>query len=327
MRSESLGRPAVTLLVFLTVLAAPSPATAQPAGPAPRVGILCPWSAADSLTAAMRGALRDTGYVEGKTVVAEWRFADGRTERLPALAAELARLKPDAVVTAGDLAIRALRQATLTIPIVVASDDLVGEGHVASLARPGGNVTGVSILASELNAKRLELLKEAFPAASRIAILWDPATGTFHLRALAAAARSLRVELKILEVRRLEDLDGAFKAARAWRAEALNVLASPLLHALRRSIIERAARNRLPAIYQWAEIAKAGGLMAYGPPLPDVLRATFVQLARVLKGARPAELPVSQPTRFEFVINLVTAKAHGWTIPQAVLTRADEVIN
>lgn len=325
--SETTVRLAVTVGLLLALLAAPAAAQAQPAGTMPRIGILCPWTAADSLTAGMRTALNDAGYVEGKSIVAEWRFADGRTGRLPALGAELARLKPDALVAAGDLAIRALRQATTTIPLVVASDDLVGEGHIASLARPGGNVTGVSILASELNAKRLELLKEAFPKASRVAVLWDPATGTFHLRALEAAGRSLRVELKILEVRRLEDLDGAFKAARAWRAEAINVLASPLLHALRQPIIDRAARNRLPAIYQWGEIAHAGGLMSYGPTLPDVLRATFVQLDRVLKGARPADLPVSQPTRFELVINLKTARAPGWTIPQAVLTRADEVIN
>ena len=320
-------RLAVTVTLFLALLPATPAAEAQSAGTVPRIGIVCPWPAADPLTGVWRAALNDVGYVEGKNIVVEWRFADGRTERLPTLAAELARLNLDAIVTAGDLAIRAVQQATTTIPIVVASDDLVGEGHVASLARPGKNVTGVSILASELNAKRLELLKQAIPAASRIAVLWDPATGTFHLSALHAAARSLKVELKILEVRRLEDLDRAFEAARAWRAEALNVLASPLLHTLRRPIIDRAARHGLTAIYQWGEIAREGGLMSYGPTILDVMRALFVQLDRVLKGARPADLPVSQPTRFELVINLKTAKALGRAIPQAVLTRADEVIN
>ena len=320
-------RLAVTVTLVLALLPATPAAEAQSAGTVPRIGIVCPWPAADPLTGVWRAALNDVGYVEGKNIVVEWRFADGRTERLPTLAAELARLNLDAIVTAGDLAIRAVQQATTTIPIVVASDDLVGEGHVASLARPGKNVTGVSILASELNAKRLELLKQAIPAASRIAVLWDPATGTFHLSALHAAARSLKVELKILEVRRLEDLDRAFEAARAWRAEALNVLASPLLHTLRRPIIDRAARHGLTAIYQWGEIAREGGLMSYGPAFLDVLRALFVQLDRVLKGARPADLPVSQPTRFELVINLKTAKALGRAIPQAVLTRADEVIN
>jgi putative ABC transport system substrate-binding protein len=307
-------------------VAAQFAAEAQPAGIVPRIGILCPWTAADPNTAAMRAALNDAGYVEGKSTLTEWRFANGRTGHLPALGAELVRLKPDALVAAGDLAIRALRQATTTIPIVVATDDLVGEGHVASLARPGGNVTGVSILASELNAKRLELVKEAVPKASRVAILWDPATGAFHLRALEATARSLRVELKTLQVRRLEDLDGAFRSARAWRAEAINVLASPTLHGLRQPIIEGAARNQLPAIYQWREIAQAGGLMSYGPSFRDVLRATFVQLGRVLKGAKPADLPVEQPSKFELIINLKTAKALGLTIPQSLLARADEVI-
>ena len=313
------------LLALALILAVPLAAEAQSAGTVPRIGILCPWPAADPLTGAWRTALNDVGYVEGKNTVVEWRFADGRTERLPTLAAELARLNLDAIVTAGDLAIRAVRHAT-TIPIVAASDDLVGEGHVASLARPGKNVTGVSILASELNAKRLELLKQASPAASRIAVLWDPATGTFHLSALHAAARSLKVELKILEVRRIEDLDGAFEAARAWRAEALNVLASPLLHTLHRPIIDRAGRHRLPAIYQWGEIAREGGLMSYGPTVPDVFSAMFAGLDRVLKGARPADLPVSQPTKFELVVNLKTAKALGLTIPQSMLARADEVI-
>lgn len=274
----------------------------------------------------MRQALRDVGYVEGRDIAVEWRYAEGQTTRLPALAAELARLELDAIVAIGDLAIRAVRQLTTTTPIIAGSDDLVGEGHVASLARPGGNVTGVSILAAELNAKRLEILKEAVPTASRVSVLWDPATGTFHLSTLHAAARTLRVELKVHEVRSAEDLNREFEAARAWRAEALNVLASPTLHALRQRIIDQAALNRLPAIYQWEESVGAGGLMSYGPVRPDAYRAICIQLGRVLKGARPADVSVLQPTTFELIINLKTAKTLGITIPPSLLLRADEVI-
>jgi putative ABC transport system substrate-binding protein len=310
----------------LALLAAPFTAGAQPAGRVPRIGILRLNTAVDPLNELLRQALRDSGYLEGQNIVIEWRFADDRAERLSALAAELARLKPDAIVVAGDAAIRAARQATTTIPIIAGTDDLVGEGHVASLARPGGNVTGVSILAPELNAKRLELLKKAVPKASRIAVLWDPATGAFHLPGLETVARSLRLDLKILEVRRVDDLEGAFKAARAWRAEAVNVLASPLLNALRTPIIDEAARYRLPAIYQWDDSARIGGLMAYGPTLAGYWRLVMLQLDRVLKGAWPADLPVQQPTKFELVINLKTARALGLTIPPSVLARADEVI-
>jgi putative ABC transport system substrate-binding protein len=274
----------------------------------------------------MRQALRDVGYVEGRDIAVEWRYAEGQTTRLPALAAELARLELDAIVAIGDLAIRAVRQLTTTTPIIAGSDDLVGEGHVASLARPGGNVTGVTILAAELNAKRLELLKEAVPTASRVSVLWDPATGTFHLSTLHAAARTLRVELKVHEVRSVEDLNREFEAARAWRAEALNVLASPTLHALRQRIIDQAALNRLPAIYQWEESVGAGGLMSYGPVRPDVYRAICIQLGRVLKGARPADVSVLQPTTFELIINLKTAKTLGITIPPSLILRADDVI-
>jgi ABC-type uncharacterized transport system substrate-binding protein len=184
----------------------------------------------------------------------------------------------------------------------------------------------VSILASELNAKRLETLKAAVPTASRVAVLWDPATGNFHLAPLEAVARKLKVALKIEEIRRAEDLNRAFESARVWRAEAVNVLASPLLHALRQSIIDHAARSRLPAIYQWEESATSGGLMSYGPSRRDVFQVIGVQLDRVLKGAKPGDLPVEQPTKFELVINLKTAKALGLKIPPALLQRADQVI-
>jgi ABC-type uncharacterized transport system substrate-binding protein len=264
--------------------------------------------------------------VEGQSIALEQRWAEGKAERLPALAAELVQLKVDAIMAAGDPAILAAQQATKTIPIVAASDDLVAAGLVTSLARPGGNTTGMSILASELNAKRLELLKETIPRPSRMAALWDPGTGTFHLKSLEAAARSLGVELQILEVRSPDGFRSAFEAAKKGRAGALNVLASPFLHAYQVTIIELAARYRLPAIYQWREMAEAGGLMSYGPSLPGLFRDWVGLLDKILKGAKPADLPVQQPMRFEFVINMKTAKALGITFPQSILIRADQVI-
>ncbi len=305
--------------------AAPA-ADAQQAGKVPRIGVLQVWSSADPMVEQIRQALREVGYVEGQTIAIEFRLAEGKTERLPALAAELVQLKVDAILTFGDPGIRAAQQATQTIPIVVATDDLVGAGLVASFARPGGNTTGVSILASELNAKRLELLKETLPRVSRIAALWDPGTGTFHLKGLEAAARSLGIELQILEVQRPEDFGRAFEAAKKGRAGALNVLASPFLYGHRQTIIDLAAKNRLPAIYQWGEMPEAGGLMSYGPTLSGLLRLCVAVVDKILKGAKPGDLPVEQPTKFELVINLKTAKVLGVNIPQSVLIRADHVI-
>jgi putative ABC transport system substrate-binding protein len=315
----------VTLALALAILVAPV-AAAQSAGKIPRIGVLQVWSSADPMVELIRQSFREVGYVDGQNILIEFRLADGKTERLPALAAELVQLKVDAILTFGDPGIRAAQQATRTIPIVGATDDLVGAGLVASLARPSGNTTGVSILASELNVKRLELLKETFPRVSRIAALWDPGSGTFHLKGLEAAARSLGVELQILEVRRPEDFRRAFEAAKKARVGALNVLASPFLYGHRQTIIDLAAKNRLPAIYQWREMPEAGGLMSYGPTIPELLRLCSAVLDKILKGAKPGDLPIEQPTKFELVINLKTAKALGLKIPQSVLIRADEVI-
>jgi ABC-type uncharacterized transport system substrate-binding protein len=292
-----------------------------------RIGILSPYALDDAWSKELAQALRDAGYVDGRNGKIEWRSAEGQTGRFRALAGELVKLQVDAILAVGDLAIRAARQATATIPIVAASDDLVGEGHVISLARPGGNVTGVSILAAELNAKRLEVLKAAVPTASRIVALWDPATGELHLRTLHAVARTLRVELNIQKLRRADDLSPAFEAARAWHAEAVNVLASPLIWSLRQLVIDQAARTRLPAIYQWGEaVVRDGGLLSYGRTRAEVLRAWIAKLDRVLAGAKPSELPVEQPTKFELVINLKTAKAVGVTIPASLLQQADQVM-
>jgi putative ABC transport system substrate-binding protein len=285
-----------------------------------RVAVIDPFPASDSVNMLIRRILADLGYVEGKTIAIEWRNVE------PALASELTQLRLDAIMAIGASAIQAARQATSTTPIVAGTDDLAGEGHVANLAHPEGNVTGVSILSSELNAKRLELLNAAVPTAVRVAVLWDPATGTFHLPTLHAEAARLRVELNVLKVGRPEDLDNAFESARAWHAEALNVLASPFLGTMWKRIFDHAARSRLPAIYQSADAARQGGLMGYGPLLAEVFRQMCTQLERILKGAKPRDLPVEQPTKFELAINLSTARALPITIPQSLLLRADDVI-
>ncbi len=316
----------IIAVLLIGILAVPPAVEAQQAGKIRHIGVLQVWSSADPMVELIRQSLREVGYVEGQTIAIEFRLAEGKTERLPALATELVQLKVDAIMTFGDPGIRAAQQATRTIPIVGATDDLVGAGLVASFARPGGNTTGVSILASELNVKRLELLKESLPGVSRIAALWDPGSGTFHLKGLEAAARSLGVELQILEVRRPEDFRRAFEAAKKRQAGALNVLASPFLYGHRQTIIDLAAKNRLPAIYQWREMPEAGGLMSYGPTLSELLRLCAAALDKILKGAKPGDLPVEQPTKFELVINMKTAKALGLTMPQSVLARADEVI-
>jgi putative tryptophan/tyrosine transport system substrate-binding protein len=307
------------------VLGAGSGAGQQNRAKLPWVGVLEPYAATDP-GYRMRDALHDVGLEDGRDLVVEWRYAEGDTARLSALAAELAQLKLDAMVAIGDLAITAVRQAMPTTAVVAGTDDLVGEGHAASLNRPGGHVTGVSILASELNAKRLELLKEAVPSASRVLVLWDSATGAFRLPLLRSVAAALGTELQVDEVRRREDLAQIFKAAQSWPAKAVNVLASPLLHALRQPIIEQAAVYRLPAIYQWEESAREGGFMSYGPVRRDVYQAIARQLGRVLKGNPAAELPIEQPTKFELVFNLKTAKQLGLQIPPTLLARADEVI-
>jgi putative ABC transport system substrate-binding protein len=272
------------------------------------------------------GGLRELGWVEGDNVAIEYRWAEGKAERASHLAAELTRLKVNSIVTFGNMVARAAQQATTTIPIVVMSDDLLGEGLVASLARPGGNTTGVTIVGPELSAKRLELLKESVPTLSRVAVLWDPGTGPSQVKAIEVAGRSLAVQLQLLEIRRHEDVGGGLDAAKQGRAEAINVLASPLLHASRKAIIEFAAKERLPAIYQWRESAEDGGLMSYGPILLEIHRRTAYFVDRILKGTNPADLPVEQPTKFELAINLKTAKQIGLIIPPNVLARADKVI-
>ena len=315
---------AMVVLLFTTPLAA----EAQQAAKVPRIGVFWPGTPAASLdlNEAFKQGLRENGYMEGQNVILERRYAEGRIERLAEIAAELVRMKVDVIVAATDPAIAAVKRQTPSIPIVmVNASDPVGTGFVASLARPGRNITGTSTMSPELSAKRLELLRQILPKMSRVAALSDPRSPS-QLRMTENAARSLGLKLQVLEVRGQGDLPGAFQAAKKGKAQALNVLASPLLSTFYQAIIDLAAENRLPAIYQWKEHAQNGGLLSYGPSLSETWRQNALVVAKILKGAKPGDLPVEQPTKFELVINLKTAKALGLTIPQSLLLRADHVI-
>jgi ABC-type uncharacterized transport system substrate-binding protein len=274
--------------------------------------------------------MRELGYVEGQNILVEGRFYGDHTERLPALAAELVQLKVDVIVVGAAPAPEAAQRATSTIPIVMAIHvDPIGSGLVASLAKPGKNVTGVSTVGPELVGKRLQLLKEVIPGISRVAVLSNP-TDTAQallLRDAQVAARSLKVRLQVLEARAPGDFAGAFSAMTKERAAGVIVLTSSMFYAERARIVDLAGRSRLPAIYGVKEFAEAGGLMAYGVNLGESFRRAATYVDKILKGARPADLPVEQPTKFELVINLKTAKALGLTIPPALLARADEVIH
>ena len=282
-----------------------------------------------SLEAFWQG-LHDLGYVEGQNLVIEYRYAEGKAERLPDLAAELVRLPVDVIVAGGTAAIRAAQHATRTIPIVMAvAYEPVGEGLVASLAQPGGNITGVSWLGAELPGKRLEILKETVPQLSRIAVLANPDNPAYTsgMHNVTVAAKALALQLHVVEVRRADELDTAFATMTREGMDALLVLEdSLLLSGLRRRIAELAATHRLPAMYGWKYHVDAGGLMAYGPSQPAMFRRAATYVDKILKGAKPATLPVEQPTKFELIINLKTAQALGLTIPPSILFQADEVL-
>ena len=318
-----------TLAVFL--LAAPFTAEAQAPAKIPRIGFLGTGAPAETAPRLedLRQGLRELGYVEGNTIAIEYRFAEGQPERLPALAADLVRLKVDVIVTGAPPAHLAAKQATSTIPIVFAvTADPVAEGLVASLARPGGNVTGLASIASELVGKQLALLKEVVPKVSRVAVLQNPSNHAhpFALQEAEGAARALGVELHIVPAQTPAEIDAAFATMRSQRVGGVLVLRDPLTFAQRTQIATLAAKSRLPAVYGLREQAEAGGLMAYGANNSQMFRRAATYVDRILKGAKPADLPVEQPTKFELVINLKTAKALGLTIPQSLLQRADEVI-
>jgi putative ABC transport system substrate-binding protein len=309
----------------LTLLFAPLAVEAQPAGTVPRIGLLDSGSfaARASLWEAFRQGMRQLGYVEGQTVVFEARGADGKNERLPALAAELVRLKPDVIVTASNFAAQAAHQATATIPIVTASGDPLAIGLVTNLARPGGNVTGVTSQTVELSAKRLDLARELVPGASRLGIL---GTGSSIIRETETAARALGIRLDVVGVRSPAELDGAFSTIARRRPGVLIVAPSSAFFGERRRVAELAVKHRLPTVHASREYAEAGGLIAYGTDLAALFRRAAVYVDKILKGAKSGDLPIEQPTKFELVINLKTAKALGLTIPPSVLARADEII-
>ena len=286
-------------------------------------------SPADPFLAAFRQGLRELGYAEGKNIVVEYRYAHGMVDRVPEIVAELIRLKVDLLMVGGAAAARAAKAQTTTVPIVFAlPGDPVGSGLVSSLSHPGGNATGMSTLLPELSRKQLELLKAAVPRVSRVAVLYNSAgrrVPGLALKATREAARTLTLELQIFEIQRSNELESAFAAARAQRADALLVLAAPVGNELTR-LVELTAKHRLPAIYGRREFAEAGGLLAYGPSFPDNFRRAATYVDKILKGARPADLPVEQPTKVELVINLKAAKALGLTIPTSLVLRADDVI-
>jgi putative ABC transport system substrate-binding protein len=297
----------------------------------PRIGILFTSSASSqsARVEALRRRLRELGYVEGKNIVIEYRYAEGKLERLPDLAAELVRLKLDVIVATGSPGGLAAKKATGTIPIVfAAAPDPVGSGLVSSLARPGGNITGLSSMAPDLDGKRLELLKEAFPKVVRVAFLWQSGgtRGNLTFTEMETAAKALGVKLQSLSVRSLDDFEGAFARAKREGAQALITSPSPLINTQQRQVLEFAAKNRLPAMYTTSEFVEAGGLMSYAPNYADLWRRAADFVDKILKGTKPAEIPVEQPMKFEFIINLNAAKQIGVTIPPNVLVRADRVI-
>jgi putative tryptophan/tyrosine transport system substrate-binding protein len=319
-----------TFLFGLTLgtFTGPVVAELQSVGKVARIGYLTPATAASPFVEQFRQALREVGHVEGQNIALELRAAGGDVARLSALAAELVRLKVDVIVAVGNEAIRAAKDATRTIPIVMrfSTDDPVVSGFVASYARPQGNITGVTILAPALEAKRLELLREVVPGLNRIAVLVHPARIAFQLKDIREAARSLGVQLQVVEVREANQYAAAFSAMTKERAGALVVLSHPQFFTDHKLLIDLAARNRLPAMYHWMESVEAGGLMAYGPSLFELNRRAAGYVDRILKGAKPADLPVEGPTAFELVINLKTARALELAVPSSVVQRADRVI-
>jgi putative ABC transport system substrate-binding protein len=322
----------ITVLTLCAMLSALSlPAEAQQPTNIPRIGFLSAVSPStiSARIEAFRQGLRELGYVEGKNVTTEWLYAEGKLDRLPALAAELVRLKVDVIVSAGPTVTRPTKEATVTIPIVMAlDDDPVGSGFVASLARPGRNITGLSTLAPEISGKQLELLKEIVPKLSRVAVIGNStrAGNAQMLKETELAAGVLRVQLQYLDVLDPKDIETAFRTSSKGRADAVLVLTSPVFLSQRTQTAELAVKNRLPTIYSWPENVEDGGLMTYSVSITDLFRRAALYVDKILKGAKPADLPVERPKKFEFIINLKAAKQIGLIVPPNVLARADKVI-
>jgi putative ABC transport system substrate-binding protein len=327
MNKRKLGSFALCAMLFALCASA----EAQQPKKVPRIGYLAAasLSANAARTEAFRQGLRELGYVEGKNIFIEWRYGEGKRDRMPAFAAELVRLKVDVIVTGGSGSTVAAKEATSTIPIVMAQDsDPVGSGVVASLARPGGNITGLSTLAPEIGGKQLELLKEIVPRLVRTAVIGTSTVpgNIQRLREIELAAGAFNVQLKYLEVLGLKHIETAFQAASKGHADALLVLGGPVLNSHRTQVIQLAVKSRLPVIYGRRDYVEDGGLMSYGVSFTDLDRRAATYVDKILKGRKPADLPVEQPTKFEFIINLKAAKQIGLTIPPNVLARADRVI-
>ena len=322
---------AVFRILSCSLLAVSPVAQAQPAGKVYRIGFLHTSSSStvQPQINAFRQKLRDLGYVEGRNVVIEYRWAEGKYERLSAMARELTRLNVDLIVSGGGTpSVLAAKAATKTIPVIFFAGDPVVSGIVSSLARPGGNLTGVGALTAELDAKRLEILKECVPTATRVAILWNPdnPTGVPQRNRMALAAETLGVQLRMFEARSPSEIDQAFTVMARERPGAMLMLADPMLNNEGKRVVDLAARVRLPTASGFRSFAEAGGLISYGPSLIDSYRQLAIYADKIVKGAKPADLPVEQPTKYDLVINLKTAKALGLTIPQSLTVRADELI-
>ena len=327
---RSKSKKVFCLALAALLMALSFPADAQQSKKVYRVGYLSsgPASPPSGRREAFRQGLRELGYVEGQNLIIEYRFAEGKLNRLPELAAELIRLKLDVIFAYSTPAVQAIRKATTTLAIVTVSGDPVREGFVASLARPGGNITGLANLTPELAGKRLELLKEVVPQVSRVAVLWDPDNpgSGLRMRETETAANSLGIKLQSVEVRGSSDFERAFSVMKQERAGALVLVRGRLINDQLPRIVEFAMKNRLPTMYDERGFTEAGGLMSYGTVLADLDRRAATYVDKILKGAKPADLPVEQPTKFEFVINLKTAKQIGLTIPPVALYRADKII-
>ena len=326
-----MSKKVIRLALSAVLVALCLPAQAQQPAKIFRIGFLVvpTRSFLSARVETFRQGLRELGYVEGKNVIIEYRYAEGKLDLLPALASELVQLKVDVIVTSSTPAVLAAKNATSTIPIVfAATGDPVGSGLVASLARPGGNVTGLSTYGPELSGKRLELLKEAFPKVTRLVVLWNPTSSgdALQLKETQAVAKALGVQLHSMEVRGANDFESGFQRAKKARVQALIAVPGPVVNSNLKQVLEFAAKNRLPAMYAGPEFVDAGGLMSYAPNYTDQYRRAAVFVDKILKGTKPADIPVEQPMKFEFIVNLIAAKKIGLTIPPNVLVRANRVI-
>jgi putative ABC transport system substrate-binding protein len=314
----------LTVILFASIHLA----EAQQPEKIPRIGILFIGSRNQPHLTAFKQGLREHGYTEGKDIVLEYRYAEGRYDRLPELASDLARMKVDVIVTTSSISARAARKATNTIPIVMTTGNPVEQGLAASLAKPGGNVTGLTVMLAELSGKRVEILKETFPKMRRVAVLWAPSQSeaVWGFKETQEAVQAFSLKLQSVQIQRAEDMEKVFAETTKARPNALIVILSPFVTLHSKRIVEPALKHNLPGMYPTRQFAEEGGLIAYGPLIADLYRRAATYVDKILKGAKPADLPVEQPTKFELVINLKTAKQIGLTIPPNLLARADKVI-